>query len=66
MAVFATFFGRLAQSMALGKDASVQLKENSPGIGEMLGAHIGMVPNPLSERSKHLKPRIDDAKGLSV
>lgn len=62
MTVFATFFGKLAQNMSSSKDASVQLKENAPGISEILASHVGMVPNPLSERSKHLKPRIDEAK----
>ncbi|HLG75450.1 MAG TPA: hypothetical protein VKX46_03495, partial [Ktedonobacteraceae bacterium] len=62
MAVFAKVFGKLAQSMSSGKDARVQLGENPPRIGELLESHIGMVPNPLSERSKHLKARIADAK----
>lgn len=62
MAVFATLFGRLAQRMASGKDAQVQLRENPPGIGDILESHVGLVPNPLSERSKHLQPRIHDAK----
>ncbi len=28
----------------------------------MLRSHVGLVPNPLSERSKHLQPRIHDAQ----
>jgi formate dehydrogenase major subunit len=50
MAVFASLFGRLAQRL-------------SPrDVGETLQSHVGLVPNPLSERSKHLEPRIHDAK----
>ena len=62
MAVFATVFGKLARRMSSGNDASTQLREKSPGIGTLLESHVGMVPNPLSERSKHLQPRIHDAK----
>ncbi len=62
MAVFATLFGKLAQRMPSANDASTQLREKSPGIGSLLETHIGLVPNPLSERSKHLQPRIHDAK----
>lgn len=62
MAVFATLFGKLAQRMPYGKDARVQLREKPPGIGEIMESHIGMVPNPLSKRSKHLEPRIQGAK----
>jgi formate dehydrogenase major subunit len=50
MAVFATLFDKLAQRLS---------PEN---IGETLQSHVGAVPNPLSERSKHLKPRIEGAK----
>jgi formate dehydrogenase major subunit len=64
MAVFATLFGKLAQRMSSGNDASTQVRESSPGIGDILESHVGMVPNPLSERSKHLKPRIHDAKAF--
>ena len=50
MAVFASLTGRLAQLL-------------SPMKGEnVLRSHVGLVPNPLSERSKHLKPRIHDAQ----
>lgn len=46
MAVFASVFGKLAQRL-------------SPRtIGETIQSHVGLVPNPLSERSKHLEPRI--------
>lgn len=62
MTVFATFFGKLAQRMSTDKDARVQLGEQLPRVGEVLGSHVGMVPNPLSNRSKHLEPRIQDAK----
>lgn len=62
MAVFATLFGRLAQRMSSGKDARVQLQSNGMVIADILESHVGMVPNPLSERSKHLKPRIFDAQ----
>ncbi len=49
MAAFASVLGKLAQRL-------------SPGtIGETLQSHVGLVPNPLSERSKHLEPRIHDA-----
>src|SRR2546421_10895122 len=50
MVVFATLFGKLGQRLSPGK------------IGETLQSHVGAVPNPLSERSKHLKPRIHDAE----
>lgn len=63
MTVFATLFGKLAQNMSSGKDARVQMRENSPGVTELLSSHVGMVPNPLSERSKHLTPRIEGAAG---
>ena len=50
MAVFASLTGRLAQLL-------------SPMKGEnVLRSHVGLVPNPLSERSKHLQPRIHDAQ----
>ena len=50
MAVFASLTGRLAQLL-------------SPTKGEnVLRSHVGLVPNPLSERSKHLQPRIHDAQ----
>ena len=50
MVVFASLFGKLAQKL-------------SPhAIGETLSTHVGAVPNPLSERSKNLKPRIHDAE----
>jgi formate dehydrogenase major subunit len=50
MAVFASLTGRLAQLL-------------SPTKGEnVLRSHVGLVPNPLSERSKHLTPRIHDAQ----
>ena len=61
MTVFARLFGKLAQSMSSANDARVQLRENGSDIGEILETHVGMVPNPLSERSKHLEPRIQDA-----
>src|SRR5260370_40819986 len=50
MAVFASLFGRLAQRLSLSN------------VGETLQSHVGLVPNPLSERSKHLEPRIHDAR----
>src|SRR2546421_8583810 len=50
MAVFATLFGRLAQRLTPGS------------INETLHTHLGQVPNPVSKRSQHLKPRIHDAK----
>src|SRR2546430_2941695 len=50
MAVFATLFGRLAQRLTPGS------------INETLHTHVGPVPNPVSKRSQHLKPRIHDAK----
>lgn len=50
MAVFATLTGKLAQLLAPGN------------VGETLQSHVGLVPNPLSERSKHLEPRIKDAE----
>ncbi len=45
MAVFASVFGKLAQRLA------------ASNIGETLQSHVGLVPNPLSERSKYLEPR---------
>lgn len=50
MAVFASLTGRLAQL------ASPKKTEH------MLQTHVGLVPNPLSARSKHLQPRIHDAQ----
>ncbi len=50
MATFAKLFGRLAQSLSPGK------------VAETLQTHVGVLPNPLSERSKNLKPRIHDAQ----
>lgn len=50
MGVFATVTGRLARLLSSGQD------EN------LLSTHIGPVPNPISERSKHLRPRIHDAQ----
>jgi formate dehydrogenase major subunit len=50
MVVFASLFGRLAERLTPGS------------IGETLQTHVGLVPNPLSERSKTLQPRIHDAK----
>ncbi len=52
MAVFASVTGKLAQllSPALARSA------------HLLHTHVGLVPNPLSERSKHLQPRIRDAQ----
>ena len=49
MPAFATLLGKLAQRFS------------PDNIGEELRSHVGLVPNPLSERSKHLKPRIHDA-----
>jgi formate dehydrogenase major subunit len=49
MPVFATLFGKLARRLS------------PDNIREELRSHVGVVPNPLSERSKHLKPRIQDA-----
>ena len=50
MPVFATLFGKLAQRLS------------PSNISETLHSHVGFVPNPLSERSKELKPRIHDAE----
>ncbi len=50
MTTFATLFGRLAQQISPGK------------VGEILQNHVGVLPNPLSKRSKNLQPRIHDAK----
>ena len=50
MAVFASVFGKLAQRLSPGN------------IGETIQSHVGLVPNPLSERSKKLEPRIHDAR----
>ena len=50
MAVFATFFGKLTQHLT------------PESLGKTLHSHVGAVPNPLSKRSKKLKPRIHDAK----
>ncbi len=50
MTVFASLFGRLAEHM-------------SPrNVAKTLQSHVGLIPNPLSERSKNLQPRIHDAK----
>lgn len=50
MVTFASLFGKLAQRL-------------SPGaVSETLQTHVGAVPNPLTERSKQLQPRIHDAK----
>lgn len=47
---FATLYGRLARLF-------------SPStIGQTLQSHIGLVPNPLSERSQTLQPRTHNAK----
>lgn len=50
MAVFASLSGRLAQLVSPSKNENV-LKE-----------HVGLVPNPISKRSKQLQPRIHDAQ----
>jgi formate dehydrogenase major subunit len=50
MVEFVNLFGKLAQHFS---------KES---IQQTVQEHVGMVPNPLSERSKNLKPRIHDAK----
>lgn len=50
MAVFASLFGKLAQSLT------------PSSMGETLHTHIGAVPNAVSERSKHLTSRLQDAK----
>ncbi|MBV8694390.1 MAG: hypothetical protein JO183_02770, partial [Ktedonobacteraceae bacterium] len=52
MAVFATLTGKLAQLLSSAKAKSDHL----------LHTHVGLVPNPVSERSKHLRPRIHDAQ----
>jgi formate dehydrogenase major subunit len=57
MAEFVTLFGKLAQRFS--KDARAD--KSSPYM-EMLQEHVGMVPNPISGRSKRLQPRIHDAK----
>ena len=50
MAIFATLYGKLAQQLFPQR------------LGETLRTHVGSIPNPLSERSKNLKPRIHDAR----
>lgn len=50
MAVFANLFGKLAEQLS------------PTNISNTLQTHVGAVPNPLSERSKKLQPRIHDAK----
>lgn len=50
MTVFASVFGKLAQRLSPGS------------VGETLRTHVGAVPNAISERSKHLQPRIHDAR----
>ncbi len=52
MAIFATLTGKLAQLLSPAPAKSDHL----------LHTHVGLVPNPLSERSKHLRPRIHDAQ----
>src|ERR1700682_5661303 len=52
MAVFATLTGKLAQLLSHAQAKSDHL----------LHTHVGLVPNPLSERSTHLQPRIHDAQ----
>lgn len=52
MAVFAYVTGKLAQLLSPAQAKSAHL----------LHTHVGLVPNPLSERSKHLRPRIHDAQ----
>jgi formate dehydrogenase major subunit len=44
--------------MAGGGHATPQ---GSRGLGGFLSTHIGFIPNPISRRSKELKPRIQDA-----
>lgn len=31
-------------------------------LAQLLHTHVGLVPNPVSERSQHLQPRIHDAR----
>ncbi len=50
MSVFAHLFGKLAQHL------------DPNALGETVKTHVGSLPNPLSERSKTLRPRIHDAK----
>jgi formate dehydrogenase major subunit len=50
MTVFARLFGKLAEHITPGN------------VHEALHTHIGAVPNPLSQRSKELKGRIDGAQ----
>ena len=50
MAVFANLFGKLAEQLS------------PTNISNTLQTHVGAVPNPLSEHSKKLQPRIHDAK----
>lgn len=52
MAVFASVTGKLAQLLSPAQAKSAHL----------LRTHIGLVPNPVSERSTHLRPRIHDAQ----
>jgi formate dehydrogenase major subunit len=49
-APFVTFYGRLARLFS------------PSNLGQALQSHVGAVPNPLSERSKTLQPRVHDAK----
>ncbi len=50
MAVFATLTGKLARRFS------------ARNVGKTLHTHVGLVPNPFSERSEHLTPRIHDAQ----
>ena len=49
MLVFANLFGKLAQYIS------------PQSISEAVQTHVGLVPNPFSEQSKNLQPRIHDA-----
>ena len=50
MVVFASVFGKLAERLSPGS------------VAQTIQTHVGLVPNPPSERTKHLQPRIHDAK----
>lgn len=50
MAVFASVFGKLAEHL------------KPQNVGETLQSHVGVLPNVLSERSKHLESRLHGAK----
>ena len=50
MVVFASLFGKLAERISPGS------------VAQTIQTHVGLVPNVPSERTRHLQPRIHDAK----